>query len=395
MGRDGWPGARRGAAAGVLVAIVAVAAVGSFAAAQSVRDEQQRLQAVRKEIKSVEQKLARQTTERDANARALRAAETEIAAAARKLEALRADIATAEREQRSLEERTARASRQLEGERAELGRQARAAYMSGRAEVVKLLLSQDSPATLGRMLVYYDYFNRARVARIDALAGEMRELAALEAASDEGRRKLAGLAAAQSAEVASLERARDERRALVAKLDAEIGDSTAAIAKLKTEERRVSDLVKQLREATAGFPVDTDQPFARSKGKLVWPVPGRLAGDYGQPRVGGQLKWNGVLLEAERGTPVRAIYPGRVAFADWLPGLGLLLIVDHGGGYMSLYGHNEALLKEPGDRVEAGEAVARVGDSGGQGRPGLYFEIRQNGEPVNPHQWITRPVAAR
>jgi septal ring factor EnvC (AmiA/AmiB activator) len=367
----------------------------SLAGAQDRRATTASLQNVRKEIKSVEQKLARQTTERDANARALRAAESDIAAADRKLEALRADIGAAEREQRSLEERTARASRQLEGQRAELGRQARAAYMSGHAEVVKLLLSQDSPATLGRMLVYYDYFNRARVARIDALAGEMHDLAALKAASDEGRRKLADLAATQSAEVASLERARDERRALLAKLDSEIVDSNGAIAKLKTEERRVGDLVKQLREATAGFPVDTDQPFARSKGKLAWPVPGRLVGDYGQPRVGGQVKWNGVLLEAERGAPVRAIYPGRVAFADWLPGLGLLLIVDHGGGYMSLYGHNEALLKEPGDRVEAGEAVARVGDSGGQARPALYFEIRQNGEPVNPHQWITRPVTAR
>jgi septal ring factor EnvC (AmiA/AmiB activator) len=267
--------------------------------------------------------------------------------------------------------------------------------MSGHAEVVKLLLSQDSPATLGRMLVYYDYFNRARVARIDALAGEMHDLAALKAASDEGQRRLAELASAQSAQVASLERARDERRALLAELDSGIVDSNAAIAKLKTEERRVGDLVKQLREATAGFPVDTDQPFARSKGKLAWPVPGRLVGDYGEPRVGGQVKWNGVLLEAERGAPVRAIYPGRVAFADWLPGLGLLLIVDHGGGYMSLYGHNEALLKEPGDRVEAGEPVARVGDSGGQARPALYFDIRQNGEPVNPHQWITRPVTAR
>jgi septal ring factor EnvC (AmiA/AmiB activator) len=145
----------------------------------------------------------------------------------------------------------------------------------------------------------------------------------------------------------------------------------------------------------AGFPVETDEPFASLKGKLTWPVQGRLAGDYGQPRGTGTVKWNGVLLETAAGTPVRAVYHGRVAFADWLPGLGLLVIVDHGGGYMSLYGHNEALLKESGDWVEPGEAIAQVGDTGGQSRAGLYFEIRYNGEPVNPHAWIGRRPAAR
>jgi septal ring factor EnvC (AmiA/AmiB activator) len=145
----------------------------------------------------------------------------------------------------------------------------------------------------------------------------------------------------------------------------------------------------------AGLPVEGDQPFATLKGKLSWPVQGRLAGDFGQPRAGSVVKWNGVLLEAAAGTAVRAVYHGRVAFADWLPGLGLLVIIDHGGGYMSLYGHNEALLKESGDWVQPGETIAQVGDTGGQARPALYFEIRFKGEPVNPHTWITRPTAGR
>ena len=145
----------------------------------------------------------------------------------------------------------------------------------------------------------------------------------------------------------------------------------------------------------AGFPVDADEPFSRLKGKLAWPVQGRVAGDFGQPRGAGPVKWNGVLLEAPAGTPVRAVYHGRVAFADWLQGLGLLVIVDHGGGYMSLYGHNEALLKESGDWVEPGESIAQVGDTGGQARPGLYFEIRLNGEPVNPNPWIAKRPAGR
>jgi septal ring factor EnvC (AmiA/AmiB activator) len=157
----------------------------------------------------------------------------------------------------------------------------------------------------------------------------------------------------------------------------------------------LAELVVQLTELTAGFPVDTEKPFGTLKGTLAWPVQGRVAGDYGQPRGGGPVKWSGVLLEASAGAPVRAVYHGRVAFADWLPGLGLLLIVDHGGGYMSLYGHNEALLKEPGDWVEPGETIAQVGDTGGQSRPALYFEIRQNGEPINPRPWIAGKPAGR
>jgi septal ring factor EnvC (AmiA/AmiB activator) len=148
--------------------------------------------------------------------------------------------------------------------------------------------------------------------------------------------------------------------------------------------------VVRLAEATAAFPVDTDEPFARSKGKLAWPVQGRLAGSFGQPRGAGPVKWNGVLLEAAAGTPVRAVHRGRVAFADWLTGLGLLVIVDHGGGYLSLYGHNEALLKESGDWVEPGEPIAQVGDTGGQARPGLYFELRYKGEPIDPAPWIAK-----
>jgi septal ring factor EnvC (AmiA/AmiB activator) len=267
--------------------------------------------------------------------------------------------------------------------------------MAGRDELFKLLLSQESPAALGRMLVYFDYYHRARSARIDTVAGELERLAALEQETTRIASELAALEAAQAREVAALERSRDDRRAAITKLDADIKDRSAAVAKLRAEEQRLAELVKRLSEVMAGFPVDADEPFARLKGKLAWPVQGRLGGDFGQPRGAGPVKWNGVLLEASAGTPVRAVYHGRVAFADWLQGLGLLVIVDHGGGYMSLYGHNGALLKESGDWVEPGEVIAQVGDTGGQARAGLYFEIRFNGEPVNPHPWIGRRPAAR
>jgi murein hydrolase activator len=264
--------------------------------------------------------------------------------------------------------------------------------MNGRAELLKLVLSQQSPAQLGRMLVYFEYFNRARSARISSVSAEVTELSDLGEQRDRATAELASLESAESAQVASLEHARDERRALVAKLDAGIADANEKINKARADEKRLADLVAELTQLMAGFPVDGEQPFARLKAKLSWPVAGRLAGDFGQPREGGTVKWAGVLIEASQGAPVRAIYRGRVAFADWLPGLGLLLVLDHGDGYMSLYAHNQSLLKEPGDWVSPGETIAQVGDTGGQARAALYFEIRAKGEPLNPHDWIKKPI---
>jgi len=364
----------------------------SLAIAQDQRKSEAALSTVRKSIKELETRLTRDTAKRDEGAKALRAAEVDNAEAARKLADVRAKLNDQRATRRSLGEQTDRANQRLGAERAALGSQVRLTYITGRAEVFKLVLSQESPASLGRMLVYYDYLNRARSARIAAVAADLTRLAALNADTERAEAELKDLEAAQAVQVAPLAKSRDARQAVVTRLDSSIKDDSAAVAKLKGEEKRLSDLVEQLRKLMAGLPVEGDQPFATLKGKLAWPVQGRLAGDFGQPRAGSVVKWNGVLLEAAGGTPVRAVYHGRVAFADWLPGLGLLLIIDHGGGYMSLYGHNEALLKESGDWVQPGETIAQVGDTGGAPKPALYFEIRFKGEPVNPHTWITRPV---
>jgi septal ring factor EnvC (AmiA/AmiB activator) len=387
----GWR--RLAGLASVVVAAIAISS--SLGLAQDKRESEAALAAVRADIKALQDRLARETTRRDADTRALRAAEVEIAAATRQLIAVRDDMRGQESSRRRLGEETELANRRLAAEKAALAQQVRSTYMTGRQELFKLLLSQESPAALGRMLVYFDYYNRARSARIDAVAGELEKLATLDRETTRVEAELAALEASQAREVAALERSRDERRAAVAKLDGDIRDGNAAVAKLRAEEQRLAELVRRLGELLAGFPVESDEPFAARKGKLAWPIQGRLAGDFGQPRGTGPVRWNGVLLEAAAGTPVRAVHHGRVAFADWLQGLGLLVIVDHGGGYMSLYGHNEALLKESGDWVEPGEAIAQVGDTGGQARAGLYFEIRYNGEPVNPHPWIARRAPAR
>jgi len=396
MGRDDRREGRRGTRASAVALGICVAMLGAtLALGQSAKERGAQLQAVRKEIKELETRLAGQVAKRDDNARALRSAEVEAAEAARKLAELRAQLRAQEGQQRSLREETSRAAGRLSAERAALATQVRLSYVNGREELFKLLLSQESPESLGRMLVYYDYFNRARSERIGAVSEEVGKLHELGSESERVATQLAELEAAQAAQVAALARARDERKAALAKVETGIADSNTAMTKLRSDEKRLAELIVQLTELMAGFPVETDQPFSKLKGKLAWPVPGRLAADYGQLRGGGPVKWSGVLLEASQGTPVRAVYHGRVAFADWLPGLGLLIIVDHGDGYMSLYGHNEALLKEPGDWVEPGEPIAQVGDTGGQSRPAVYFEIRQNGEPVNPHPWIAVKATGR
>ena len=168
------------------------------------------------------------------------------------------------------------------------------------------------------------------------------------------------------------------------------------IERLAAEEKDLTRLIAELTSILSDYPITSDAPFTELKGGLTWPVAGTLLHDFGQPRAGGGLKWNGVVLAASRGSEVRAVYHGRVVFADWLAGLGLLVIVDHGDGYMTLYGYNETTLKSTGDWVAPGDVIATVGDSGGQARAGLYFEIRQGAKPVNPKAWITRqPKAGR
>lgn len=344
---------------------------------------------VREEIEAVQTRLAEQLSARDDGLAELKRVELAVAGAERELAGIADRSAAQERRQASLAEERRAASSRLEAERDALAQQVRMSYMTGgREEVLRLLLSQESPADLGRMLTYYDYLNRARSRRIEGVDAELATIARLSAESRDAERELERLHDAEAHELESLDRSRRARQSFLSELDASIAESGEEIERLRAEESRLNDLVNELATLMARLPTDDEAPFEDLKGKLSWPVEGRISADFGELREGGPLKWNGVVLEADAGTFVRAIYHGRVAFADWLPGLGLLLIIDHGGGFMSLYGHNEALLREPGAWVKPGEVIARVGDTGGQSAASLYFEIRQDGEPLNPHDWV-------
>jgi len=278
----------------------------------------------------------------------------------------------------------------LDEESRALAAQVRAAYMSGSQEKIRLLLNQHDPATLGRLMAYYRYLNDYRAENIEAVMQQIRELEALRARIAAEEARLAELGRSGYAELSRLNESQENRAALLDRLRQKMPDEGREVERLALQEKDLTRLIAELTTILSDYPISSEEPFSSHKGKLTWPVAGTLLHDFGQPRAGGQLTWNGVVLGAQRGREVRAVYHGRVAFADWLAGLGLLVIVDHGEGYLSLYGYNETVLKNAGDWVAPGDVIATVGDSGGQSQVGLYFEPRKGTRPVNPRQWVTR-----
>lgn len=277
--------------------------------------------------------------------------------------------------------------------RAALARQIRAAYINGERDYLKLLLNQQDPNSLGRMLMYYDYFNRARTEEIHTVSHELASLAELARDIEKEQLSLTTLQQREQARQLELEGLRTARQQIIRHLNSQIRAQGEELAVLREDQARLENLLEELHEQQARAPTRAAislPDFASLRGKLNWPVSGRLLNSFGSSRRGDDLSWQGVRLAAQTGEDVQAVSPGQIVFADWFRNLGLLIIVDHGGGYMSLYGHNNELLKGAGDWVEDGEIIARAGDSGGLDSPALYFEIRHQGKPVNPGLWCRR-----
>jgi len=282
--------------------------------------------------------------------------------------------------------------RRLGDQRRALARQLRAAFLLGQQSSMKLLLNATEPAELQRSLKYYDYFYRSRAEHIAALNNTLLTLNTLEQSIQDKRQALDGLIDRQHSQREALEGSRRERSAVLAELNRDIHNTKQRLSHLKEDEQSLQDLVKRLRRALADLPAPSPSGarFARLKGHLHLPAAGAITARFGSPREVGQLKWQGILIDATDGATVQAVAAGRVVFADWLRGFGLLLILDHGDGYMSLYGYNQDLLKNVGDSVKAGEVIATVGNNGGHTQAGLYFEIRHKGTPLDPLRWCKR-----
>jgi septal ring factor EnvC (AmiA/AmiB activator) len=285
-------------------------------------------------------------------------------------------------------------NRQLNRQRGLLAGQIRAAYTLGQQPELKLVFNQQSPTEMGRAMVYFDYLNRARSHEINAYLESIRRQQQLKTDIAATLTELEQLATEQTRQKNQLTAHRNSRKELLDRLSHDIEQQKLALNDLESSRTRIEKLLQSLGEIMADIPPNADDqhPFASLKGKLPWPVRGKFVADFGSRRGNSDLKWSGVVINAAYGTPVRAVNHGRVVFADWLQGFGFITILDHNDGFMTLYGHNQALLKEAGDWVEAGETIATVGDSGGQETSGLYFEIRSQGKPVDPEQWCSSSV---
>jgi septal ring factor EnvC (AmiA/AmiB activator) len=386
------PPSRRTLSHALIFPLVAAAmlGVGMAAGDPNPAKAEAELKAVRSQIDKVKAEMERDAGRRDQLTKELEESERTVGAARGELDKLRRERAThtARRSELAAERRVQESA--LAQDREALAGQIRAASMIGRQEPIKLLLNQRDPGQIGRVLVYYQYFGRARASQIAAIDAHLAEIDQLDTELAAEEQRLLALEQQQRGEVSRLQSARERRGKALVSLEAESKNRARELDRLKEQQGGLEKLVRELRRALERiekFPTDSKDAFAKLRGKLAWPVAGKLVASYGQVRAGG-MKWDGVLLAGAQGTPVRAVYHGRVVYADWLSGLGLLTIIDHGDGYLSLYGHNERLYKEVGERVTAGDTIATLGDSGGRPRAELYFEIRKAGKPVDPRPWF-------
>lgn len=265
-----------------------------------------------------------------------------------------------------------------------LAQQLRSAYTTGQHDYLKLILNQDESEKIQRTISYYQYLNKARMNEINKFQATITQLMQVTIQHQEQIAQLKSLKVNQLQQQSSLSKNKSKRSKTLASLSTKLLSSKQQLAKLKAEE---ANLTAALQKLTALIRAEVDlMGLSKLKRKLSWPVKGRLLRSFGS-RKQGYLKWKGVLLGAPIGRQVQTIHNGTILFSDWLKGYGLLTVIDHGNGYMSLYAHNQTLLKSVGDRVETGEPIALVGQSGGQDQAGLYFEIRHQGKAVNPKLW--------
>ena len=400
---------------------------------------QQQLDATRQDIAELKKLLGKLQEEKSGVQKDLKGTETEMGKLEKQVEALQKELKKSESELQRLDTE----KKKLQSARTEQQRliaiQARAAYQNGRQEYLKLLLNQQNPEKFARTLTYYDYLSQARLEQLKNFNETLRQLANVEIDIALQQAQLLVQKSSLDSQRDELDKVRKERQQVLAKLsddvkardqklaareqdqadlskvlktieetlarqarEAEEARQKALIAQQEAEKKRLREAQEQANATDAPRkPVKSNPgalvsssgetfggPFASSRGRLPWPVDGRLLARFGESRGDdARTKWDGVMISASAGSQVHAVHGGRVVFADWLRGAGLLVILDHGNGFLSLYGHNQTLLKSAGDVVKAGESISTVGNSGGQDTPALYFAIRQQGHPSDPAQW--------
>ena len=349
-----------------------------------------RLKALKTEISSLQKELERARTALSDEQKALKAADLEIQQSALELRELEISRQQHDRELSVLHAERNTYLDSLEKRREILASQIMSAYRLGRESRLKLVLNQDSPALLSRTLAYYDYFSRSQAAQINELRQVLKTLDEMQVNINVKLSELDEVQKSQQEVLNEMTGQRNKRQAVIDSLFSQIDTDETRITELQRDQQDLEALLDRLTDALSDIPTDLGERngLLDMKGKMPIPVKGRVKQAYGQPRTAG-LRWQGWLINARVGSEVKAIANGRVVYSDWLRGYGLLMIIDHGDGFMSLYANNESLLRTVGDWVEPGSNISSVGTSPLNGN-GLYFEIRKDGKAVDPAVWLKR-----
>lgn len=354
--------------------------------------KQAELEKLRSHISSLRDDIDSTRTLHSSVSQELQTTEVEIGKRVNNLKQLNRKLKRQQRQLNSLYKDKREHEKKVAQQRELLGQQLRTAYINGQQEYLKLLLNQQNPAAVSRVMTYYDYFNRARTDHIEQALKTIQDLEVVKIKIEKQQVVLKKLKNQELVGKKELEKSYQARAVIVAQLQKELRNKDMQLSQLLENEKNIQQLLQAIREVMPELlkvPNET-LPFAKLRGKLQWPAAGTIRNLYGAARTEGRLNWNGILINAPQGQDVHAVARGRVAYAEYLRGYGLLIIIDHGDGYMSLYGQNQSLFKETGDWVESGEVIASIGNSGGQQHSGLYFEIRHNGSPTNPGKWCRK-----
>ncbi|WP_225316537.1 MULTISPECIES: murein hydrolase activator EnvC family protein [Marinobacter] len=369
------------------LALVLLAVATPALAEQQVTPGQ--IKALREEIAGIDEWLADAEEDRSSLERQLSGLEQEIGRLTRERRELRQQAQNQQQRLNQLAEEEAELTRTLDSQRENLKKQIRAAWMEGDAPAVKVLLNEIDPDKIARTMTYYEYLSRDTIGRLEAFAANLRQLRDTQKEVKAGRLRLAELEQDVADRQQKLNNSKSEREQTLAALKADISDRRSERQELEADRNRLEKLLKEVEEAIASIPTPNESdPFGSLKNKLPWPADGKVASKFGDSYAGGKLRYNGLLINTDEASDIKAVHYGRVVFANWLRGFGLITILDHGDGYMTLYGHSSSLYTSPGDWVEAGEAIAQAGRTGGTDNPAVYFEIRHNGKPDNPQRWL-------
>ena len=366
-------------------------AISQPSAADDADNKRAEIKQLDKEMQSLKALLSRFRSQRSSLQNNLRKAEVDIGAVQQKIRFIQQQLKQQQRELQSLQHKRRELTTARQKQQKIIAQQVLAAYQIGQQKKLKVLLNQQQPEKLSRSLSYYDYFNRARSEQIEAYISIINELDVIEPKINSKAASLKTAKATLDQEYKSLQGSQKDRKKNLSQINSAIKTKDQHLKKIHSERTELERLLEAVEQTIANISIPNDyRPFAQLKGKLDWPIKGKPSNRFGSRRDGSKLKWQGLTIPSRAGTTINAIHHGRVVFADWLRGSGLLVIVDHGDGYMSLYAHNQSLLIETGDWVTAGDHIATVGNSGGQLSSGLYFEIRHNGKPTNPVRWCRR-----